>query len=183
MRDVPGHAYSVHLELYLCSCFVSIYQYVYYYHDINLPYITYSISVSPFFLAAMHIAENTFVVITGSDPQAGKKARIKQVRSHVTKDYYRKQKQEQQKRRQRERQGPVLICAAPSPSQSTNSIEQISNHSSSNNSPRLTREVKASIPFTCNPLLDPDFLSAEMARRVQQCKFYLRERRIECIYI
>ena len=119
------------------------------------------------------MAENTFIVIAGSNPQAGKKARTKQVRSHVTKDYYRKQKQEHQKRRQRERQNCVLICAAPSPSQSTSKIKQMSNHSSIDNN--LSREVKAPIPFTNNPLLDPDFLGAKMTRRVQQCEFHLSQ--------
>lgn len=113
------------------------------------------------------IAGNTFVIISASNPQAGKKARVRQVRSHITKDYYRRRQEEQQQRRQLRRQHHV-ICPAPSSS----STEQMSNHSSGD-SPRLTPEVHAPIPFTCNPLLDPDFLSAEMTRRVQECEYAL----------
>jgi hypothetical protein len=118
-----------------------------------------------------NVGENTFIVISGSNPEAGKKSRIRQVRSHITKDYYRQQQKEQKQQQQRRRQHHVLIRAAPSPS----SIMEMSDPGTDHSTPRITLEVHAPIPFTCNPLLNPDFLDAEMTRRVSQCEFLSRD--------
>ena len=113
------------------------------------------------------IADNTFVVISGSNPEAGKKLRIRQVRSHITTGYYRRQQEEQKQQQQRRRQHHVLIRAGPSPC----SIVERSDPGTDDNALHMTHEVHAPIPFTCNPLLNSDFLDAEMTRRVSQCEF------------
>lgn len=117
--------------------------------------------------------ENAFVVISGSNPQIGKKERIRQVRSHITKGYYRKQGQEQQQRRQHRRQNRALIPAAPSPSPSSSTglvTKQGLDLTNNSSSPPLMRELYTPISFTTNRFLDPVFLGAEMTKRIQQCK-------------
>lgn len=113
------------------------------------------------------IADNVFIVISGSNPQKGKAQRLREARSHITKEHFRKLHGQEQHRRQRKRQHRVL-SALPCPSGSEKSRDHI--QVAEEISVRIPPEVHAAVPFTSSPFLDPDCIGAKMALRVKQCE-------------
>ena len=102
---------------------------------------------------AESITDNPFIVISGHNPQAGKRERISRVRAHITKRHFHKLRNGGEAKQRRR---------PASPDQN----RQCQNAGNT----QIAKELRNSVPVTSHPLLDPAFFAAETTRRMHKCE-------------
>lgn len=98
-------------------------------------------------------AGDPFIIISGHDPQAGKRERLSKARAHITKRYFHKLHKGAKAELHRHHTSLNRI------GQSEN-VGEIA----------IVKELRNSVPVTSHPLLDPVFFAAETTQRMHKCE-------------